>query len=153
MRANIKADTRLPWEKLFFKGDFSHPLTREGAKELCPDYEDALEFVRLAPSAVNKQPWRIVCDGKAFHFYEARTLSPDSHNGFDIQRVDMGIALNHFHLAAKEKNLSGHFEKRDLGAKSYAGAKDNENNATNAAPQTGINIPDSTDYIVSWVAD
>jgi len=52
MRRAIKADTRAPFESLFFENDFATPLTEERAGE----YREALELVRLAPSAVNKQP-------------------------------------------------------------------------------------------------
>ena len=83
--------------------------------------------MRLAPSAVNKQPWKIVFDGKAFHFYENHSLA--ASEVVDIQRVDMGIAFCHFHLAVKEKNLNGHFEKVNPSSQAPAG----------------------TDYITSWV--
>ena len=122
MRLNLKADSRLPWNKLFFKGDFENPLSAGD----CPDYEEALELLRQAPSAVNKQPWRDVFDGKAFHFYEKHSM-PAAEN-FDIQRV-MGIAFNHFELAAQEKGLAGHFEK--------------------LAP--AIQAPENTEYITSWI--
>ena len=36
-------------------------------------YATALEAVRMAPSATNKQPWRIVRDGGDWHFYLQRT--------------------------------------------------------------------------------
>ena len=123
MRANLKADSRLSWDKLFFINDFETPLQAAD----CPDYEEALELVRQAPSAVNKQPWRVVFDGKAFHFYEKHSM-PAAEN-FDIQRVDMGIAFNHFELAAQEKGLAGHFEK--------------------LAP--AIQAPENTEYITSWI--
>ncbi len=123
MRANLKADSRLSWDKLFFKNDFATSLQASD----CPDYEEALELVRQAPSAVNKQPWRVVFDGKAFHFYEKHSM-PAAEN-FDIQRVDMGIAFNHFELAAQEKGLAGHFEK--------------------LAP--AIQAPENTEYITSWI--
>ena len=29
-----------------------------------------------------------------------------------MQRIDVGIGICHFHLAALEKNLDGHFERR-----------------------------------------
>ena len=58
MRRNLKADSRLSWYKLFFKNDFETPLQAAD----CPDYEEALELVRQAPSAVNKHPWRVVFD-------------------------------------------------------------------------------------------
>ena len=56
LRALAKSDQRKKWEKIFFDGDFKTPLTKEKAGE----YAFALEMLRLAPSAVNKQPWRII---------------------------------------------------------------------------------------------
>ncbi|MBQ8928385.1 MAG: nitroreductase [Oscillospiraceae bacterium] len=88
MRTAIKADKRIKDEGLFFDGDLSAPLSTED-----PLIRDALEAVRLAPSAVNKQPWRIVRRGNAYHFYEKHSISGGA---WDVQKVDMGIALCHF---------------------------------------------------------
>lgn len=106
MRWASKSDQRKEWSELFFKQDFSHPLTKAEAGE----YAFPLEMVRLAPSAVNKQPWRIVQDKDTYHFYLARTLKSDNVKN-DIQRVDIGIAVSHFHLAALEKGMEGTFQK------------------------------------------
>ena len=62
------SDGRLAWERLFFDQAFGTPLTREAAGE----YATPLEMVRLGPSASNKQPWRIVREGGAWHFYVQR---------------------------------------------------------------------------------
>ena len=109
MRKGIKADSRFAFEELFFDGGFDKPLTEEKAGAL----KDALEGVRLAPSAVNKQPWRVVvCGGKA-HFYEKRSKGYVSGDGWDLQKIDIGIALCHFELAAKERGLDVTFEIAD----------------------------------------
>ena len=71
--------------------------------------------MRLAPSAVNKQPWRVVvCDNKA-HFYEKRSKGYISADNWDIQKIDMGIALCHFELEAKECGISASFSVSDPG--------------------------------------
>ena len=90
MRKGIKADSREPFEKLFFDGSFDTPLTEEKAGDL----KEALEAVRWAPSAANKQPWRLVVTENAVHFYEV----PGGfvRNGWDMQKIDIGIALCHF---------------------------------------------------------
>ncbi len=100
MRKGVKADERLAFEKLFFDGSFEKPLMQAGAGKL----SHALEMVRLAPSAVNRQPWRIVMEEHAAHFYLLRS------RGFgggvlDMQKIDVGIALCHFDLAAQESGL------------------------------------------------
>ena len=101
MRKGIKADTRMTFGELFFDGSFDKPLTAERAGRLA----EALEGVRLAPSAVNKQPWRAVVCGDKTHFYEKRSKGYVSPDGWDIQKIDMGIALCHFELAAEESGL------------------------------------------------
>lgn len=100
MRRAIKADTRKAFEEIFFDGDFGTPLT-EAASGI---YSYPLYITRLAPSAKNAQPWRIIKDGDSFHFFEKKTIPSSSH---DIQRLDIGIALCHFDLAAKEKEFEG----------------------------------------------
>jgi nitroreductase len=94
--------------ELFFSG---------GMNELKMNYYDgygkALEMVRLAPSASNKQPWRVVKeDGKnIFHFYLERTTSYTMMIKLmryaDLQRIDMGIAMYHFEAASAESGLKG----------------------------------------------
>ena len=98
MRKGIRADSRMDFGALFFRDSFASPLSPEAAGDLAP----ALEAVRLAPSAVNKQPWRVVLCGNRAHFYlkHSRGRTPDG--GWDIQKIDMGIALCHFALAAAQ---------------------------------------------------
>lgn len=91
MRKGIGADKRLPKKDIFFDGDFATPLDTEGC-----DVVDALKAVRWAPSAVNRQPWRIVRCGNAFHFYEKRDMAGAGRYPWDVQRIDIGIALCHF---------------------------------------------------------
>ncbi len=90
MRTAIKADKRRKGEELFFENDFSTPLHTDD-----DIIQNALEAVRLAPSAVNKQPWRIVKCGNDFHFYEKKTIG-DSGSAWYVQKVDLGIAICHF---------------------------------------------------------
>lgn len=125
VRLTIKADQRRPWRELFFQDGFSQPLTPEDAGP----YASALEMVRLAPSASNKQPWRIVRSGDAFHFYEAKEEGYSGRLGLDIQRIDLGIAACHFHLAALESGLGGEFQ---------------------TAPPD-VDAPANTRYLFSWI--
>lgn len=110
MRKGVKADIRLPFEDLFFDGAFDAPLTREKAGRLSLP----LELVRLGPSAVNKQPWRVVVTGHAAHFYLKRSKG-FSGGAIDMQKIDMGIALCHFDLAAREAGLDPRFIQKDPG--------------------------------------
>lgn len=126
-RLSAKSDRRKPWPLIFFIGDFSTPLTPRQAGK----YSEALENIRLAPSACNKQPWRIMLDkaGNAFHFYLQRTFGYKLRSVY-IQDIDMGIAMNHFERTLRELGINGHWE-----------IKEN-------APQ--IN---SLDYTASWQED
>lgn len=110
MRKGVKADSRLPFSALFFAQSFDRPLTPETAGPL----RDALEAVRLAPSAVNRQPWRVVVCGDRVHFYEKKNKAR-TEDGWDVQKVDLGIALCHFALAARESGLDVSFLQEDPG--------------------------------------
>jgi hypothetical protein len=117
IRRGDQGDRRFGWERLFFAGDFGSALPRQAAGE----YALPLEMVRLAPSASNKQPWRIVRQGGCWHFYLRRTpgyreaMLNRLFTQADLQRIDMGIAMCHFELTARELGLEGEWEKRDPG--------------------------------------
>lgn len=109
MRKAIKADERLPFEEMFFDGTFDTPLTKEKAGNLA----QVLEMVRWSPSAVNKQPWRVLVGDNAVHFYLQRSKGFGHEGNLDMQKIDMGIALCHFALAAKENDLCISFVQAD----------------------------------------
>lgn len=108
-RAVAKSATRKPWHELFFLGTLAQPLSPE---KVGP-YATPLEMVRLAPSASNRQPWRVVWDGEqsAFHFFLQRSRGYRVPGAVDLQRVDMGIAICHFTLAAQEMGLHGRWQR------------------------------------------
>jgi len=109
MRRQVGGAHRLAWEQLFFCQDWHTPLT----PEMAGDYVRPLEMVRLAPSASNKQPWRVIRAGAAWHFYLLHTPGYSDSLTFrllripDLQRVDLGIAMCHFELTATEAGLKG----------------------------------------------
>jgi hypothetical protein len=101
---------RYAWDVLFFDQAFGRPLSQDDAGV----YAVPLEAVRMGPSASNKQPWRVVKDGDAYHFYIQRSqgYGPNSLafkllNVDDMQRLDAGIAMCHFELTAGELGSSG----------------------------------------------
>lgn len=89
---------RLEFSKLFFNQDFNTTLNQSEAGV----YLEALENVRCAPSALNKQPWRIVKQDDVFHFYIDQDLR--------LKYIDLGIALCHFHLSVLDKGIVGNFK-------------------------------------------
>ena len=124
MRKTMKSDMRKPWGELFFLDSFGNELSHEEADR----YADPLEMLRLAPSATNAQPWRVVKKQNAYHFFETHKKNASEEEKM-IKKVDLGIALSHFHQTAMEQGLVGQFKKMD---------------------NTGINIPENTTYIISW---
>jgi nitroreductase len=105
VRIAVKADNKKPWDRLFYDGKFGVPLTREEAGELAIP----IEMVRLGPSASNKQPWRLVLsrDKRHCHFFLEHTPNYSTSLGYDMQLLDMGIAMCHFESACRELNIPG----------------------------------------------
>jgi len=121
-----RSKTRKPWQELFYSNDFNTPLIKSDAGR----YTTCLEAVRLAPSASNRQPWRILKKegSNIFHFYLRRTkIYAKAIKRIDLQKVDMGIAICHFELAARELGLTGSWQQ--------------QGNKTNA---------EDKEYIISW---
>jgi nitroreductase len=117
VRKRAGSDRRLPREQLFAEGKLGEPLDFSRAA----GYVDVLEAVRWAPSASNKQPWRLVRAGEAWHFYLRRSKGYSKGGAFssllrlaDLQRVDMGIAMCHFELVARERGLGGRWVVEQL---------------------------------------
>ena len=111
MRKGVKADSRLAFEELFFEGGFDTPIPAERAGEL----KDTLEMVRWAPSAVNRQPWRLVVCGDTVHFFEKHGKSFISADGWDLQKIDVGIAMCHFVCGMEERGCTPEFFLEDPG--------------------------------------
>ena len=116
-------------EELFFRSDFQTPLPMD--KENL--FSRILEMVRLAPSASNRQPWRIVYDPdhNLYHFFLQRTKSYQPHKmGLaDLQCTDIGIAMCHFAMGAESFRLHGNWIEE--------------------MPKLN-HLPSSAEYIVTW---
>jgi len=126
---------RKKFGELFFNNDFTSPLQDNEAGI----YTNPLEMVRIAPSASNKQPWRIIKDknGKIFHMFLLRTRNyPKTPFGVDMQMIDMGIAMCHFELTCREMDIEGSWRKLESPEISTA---------ISTAPQV-----DEVSYIASW---
>ena len=98
---------RLDFGALFFDGDFDAPLKAAAAGP----WADVLEGLRIGPSASNKQPWRVVVDAKGAHLFLKPTPGYGSFLNFEIQRLDMGIAMCHLELGAVEQGLAGAWQQ------------------------------------------
>ena len=124
MRKGVGADRRKDFEELFFINSFDQPMKEEDAGQLLLP----LQMVRLGPSAVNKQPWRVVASENDVHFFMAKGKGFENSKAGNMQKIDMGIALCHFALGAKEVGLSAEFAMND----------------------PGITIPENVEYIASY---
>ena len=123
-----KSGKRRELEDFCFDGEIGSPLNyfKVGG------YYPALEATRLAPSARNRQPWRLVFRDGAFHFYKAELPAGMFSSPFDMAEIDMGIAMCHFHYAAENEGFAGGFRVMDPG------------------------IPEGeeeVDYVASWVPE
>ena len=135
IREREEGGRRLPSEELFYDGGFDTPLDTAAIGA----YAEALEAVRMAPSATNKQPWRLVRSGAEWHFYMRRYKHYGKRTPLftvlriaDLQRVDLGIAMSHFELVARERGLNGAWAVRD----------------------PGIPLPGrDAEYVATWVAE
>ncbi|PRR83863.1 nitroreductase family protein [Clostridium vincentii] len=72
--------------------------------------KQVLENVRLASSAVNKQPWRILKSGNDFYFFKIGKKNLEVE-GYKNYKMDMGIAMCHFDLSCIEFGIKGKFIK------------------------------------------
>lgn len=128
LRYVVKADNKKAWDQLFYDSSFSTPLKKEHAGV----YAVPIEMVRLGPSASNKQPWRIVLseDRKACHFYIEHTPNYSSRLGYDMQILDIGIAMAQFELVCRELNILGSWQIQE----------------------PSLSLPnEETEYLVSWI--
>ena len=123
-RKASNSDNRKSFDSLFFNNNFDTPLTKDEVGE----YYFPLEMLRLAPSAANRQPWRIIKIDNNFHFY--KETNPNSKYSYDLQKLDVGIGFCHFHLAVQEKVLQGKF----------------------FIENPKIETPDNMEYLFSWLA-
>jgi hypothetical protein len=84
-------------------------------------------MVRWAPSAVNKQPWRVIVTDNGCHFYEKRDRGYSGEKTGDLQKIDVGIALCHFMMGMEE-----HGDKPCL-----------------AVDNPGLEVPENVEYIAT----
>lgn len=104
MRFAAGSNKRKEWDELFYTGTFKTPISKEDNP-----YTKALEAVRWAPSASNKQPWRVLQLDNKYHFYLNPTKGYGEKLGYDIQRIDIGIAMCHFQMVLEDLGINGNW--------------------------------------------
>jgi len=107
-RSVTKADHRLEFSKIFFKESMNNGLELDTSNP----YHKALEMVRLAPSAGNAQPWRVIETEEGYGFFAKGNKFYDKlkDKRVDLTSNDMGIAKLHFDLIVQKFELKGEFE-------------------------------------------
>lgn len=124
VRTVAASQTRKMWANLYYENDFDHPLS-----ENVGEYTAALNMVRIAPSAANNQPWRIVKMGAQFHFYMKKSALYAKFKKSDLQQMDMGIAFLHFDWSLRSVGIGGTWIKEDPHLQ---------------------RVPEETKYIATW---
>ena len=71
-------------------------FTRKSIAEISDTEDTRLEAARLAPSAINSQPWRFVHEGNTVHTYCMERFFSKQMLG-DMNKMDVGIALSHIY--------------------------------------------------------
>jgi hypothetical protein len=97
---------RKPLDELCFLPDGS----ALNGDALAPPWNIVLEALRSAPSASNKQPWRLVLSPAAQSwalFLDEDRLYNNSLGNTHLQNIDMGIAMYHFAVAAYCASIGG----------------------------------------------
>ncbi|MFA5859307.1 MAG: nitroreductase family protein [Elusimicrobiota bacterium] len=131
LRKMFGSRNRKPWNELFYDKTFNTAFTKDVD---AGEYAVPFEMVRIAPSASNRQPWRLVKDGKDVHFFIERLPSYQAMLkvlGVDLQRVDLGIAMAHFTLTCSAVSISGGWQVLER------------------CPV--LTLPPNTEYITSWI--
>ncbi len=131
IRWNAKSRKRKDWDQLFFLNHFSMPLSHRKANA----FSEALEMLRLAPSASNKQPWRVIFeeDKNLYHFILMRV--GHYHKAFsilrvpDLQKIDLGIGMAHFEASLNASDMPGKWIETSV---------------------DHLELPDKSEYIMSW---
>lgn len=123
LRWSAASKHRKPWEQLFFTYETLAPY---------PKRDDplgaALEGVQLAPSAVNRQPWRVLLEENKAHFCIDKRVDRGPEPVRFVE-LDLGIALYHFEAVLVGEGITGHWQ---------------------CIP---ISSPKEWEYVISWVRE
>jgi len=104
IRRVLGAKTRKPNDEIFFYEEFGQPIGDRAG-----EFRRALHYLRIGPSAQNKQPWRLIfsSDMSQIHFYVTNPLADNPLYMCEPQYLDIGIAYNHFKKGLDEVGIVG----------------------------------------------
>jgi hypothetical protein len=130
VRFVVRAKKRKPWGKIFFLDNLKSPLTKDSDPKILVN---AFEWVRLAPSAGNKQPWRLLynSEDQRVDFFLDRSKRKKGGLYWRLNYLDIGIAMVHFEIAHTAENISGKWK--------------------NCESEIKYDLNDTFEYVISWV--
>lgn len=91
-RSNVEIEIRKKYDsnnRLHFDDIFTNVTT--GGKIHNEEMKQELNHIRIAPSALNNQPWRVAVEGNTVHFYIKRISN--RLIDYDYEMMDIGAAL------------------------------------------------------------
>lgn len=114
VRFIAKASKRKGYEELFFNVSDSKTLIPIDESKVDKELKTVLDGIRIAPSASNKQPWRIVILNRTLYLYWDKDEKYNAAvKGFNIQALDMGIAICHILKILNELNINNKIFQSD----------------------------------------
>ncbi len=133
MKAIIAPANRKPMDEVFCFGDLETPLGEEGGP-----YRAALDLARRAPSAKNKQPWRVVVsrDQRRLHLFASFSLRGEVGTGWrqyacPPEYLDLGTFYRSLESALSVDGLSGSLSVEE--------------------PDISIPVGAEIEYLATWV--
>lgn len=106
-RNQSQSTKRLESYKTYFDYNTGFPLGNLVSETI----KEALALVTKAPSGYNKQPWRIYIEDQKAHFYLERNKGYSKNLRYDVQALDIGIALAHYKISLECSNETPTFKQ------------------------------------------
>ncbi|MFP4001141.1 MAG: nitroreductase family protein [Thermoplasmata archaeon] len=87
--------------------------------EVPDDWRKIIDAVKMAPSALNSQPWRFYFDESGTHLFIKKggifkSLVRKVTDLKRLNRIDAGIALKHLEIAAENFSMDVEFEEQEM---------------------------------------
>lgn len=95
-------ETTTPSKKKLEVNDFTEGFADE-------IWRDLFDYVKIAPSACNSQPWRMRTEKNKTWIYMSRQGLFKNLVLRELNRIDVGIAMAHLHMAAQAMDLDIEF--------------------------------------------
>lgn len=89
------------------------------AGDITEAWVPVLEAARLAPSAVNTQPWRFALEPHVVHVYTTHGAGLPGRLLEKTNPLDAGIALSHIHIAAAHLNKNARIDHKPVERRGY----------------------------------